>query len=148
MAIDQRTAPYAALFLRVTLGLFAIAHIYWKFYIRPDGLEGWWNGLLQAGYPNWVIIYVLSGEFIGAICLIPGIFTRWVALYTMPLIVGAAQFWLVRKGFFFTGAGAELPTLWAVALIVQAGLGDGAYALIPSPAFPFIGSRHRAMPAE
>ena len=147
MAIDQRTAPYAALFLRITLGLFAIAHIYWKFYIRPDGLEGWWNGLAQASYPNWVIVYVLSGEFIGAICLIPGIFTRWVALYTMPLIAGAAQFWLVRKGFFFTAAGAELPTLWAAALIVQAGLGDGAYALLPSPAFPFIG-RRRAMPAE
>ena len=148
MAIDQRTAPYAALFLRVTLGLFAIAHIYWKFYIRPDGLDGWWNGLAQAGYPNWVIVYVLSGEFIGAICLIPGILTRWVALYTMPLIAGAAQFWLVRKGFFFTAAGAELPTLWAIALIVQAGLGDGAYALVPSPAFPFMGRQRGAMPAE
>jgi len=147
MAIDQRTAPYAALVLRIALGLYAIAHIYWKFYIRPDGLEGWWNGLIQAGYPNWVIVYVLSGEFIGAICLIPGIFTRWVALYTMPLIAGAAQFWLVRKGFFFTAAGAELPTLWATALVVQAGLGDGAYALVPSPAFPFIGQR-RAMAAE
>ena|SRR5579864_7508346 len=147
MAIDQRTAPYAALFLRIALGLYAIAHIYWKFYIRPDGLEGWWNGLLQAGYPNWVIVYVLSGEFLGAICLIPGIFTRWVALYTMPLIAGAAQFWLMRKGFFFTAAGAELPTLWAVALIVQAGLGDGAYALVPSPAFPFTGQR-RAVAAD
>ena len=84
----------------------------------------------------------------GAICLIPGILTRWVALYTMPLIVGAAQFWLVRKGFFFTAAGAELPVLWAVALLVQAGLGDGAFALVRSPAFPFIGTQHRAMPAE
>jgi putative oxidoreductase len=62
--------------------------------------------------------------------------------------VGAAQFWLVRKGFFFTGAGAELPTLWAVALLVQAGLGDGALALVRSPAFPFIGTHHRTMPAE
>jgi putative oxidoreductase len=148
MAIDMRTAPYAALVLRVTLGLFAIAHIYWKFFIRPDGLDGWWNGLTMAGYPNWVIVYVLSGEFLGALLLIPGIYTRWVALYTMPLIVGAAQFWLVRKGFFFTVAGAELPVLWAVALLVQAGIGDGAYALVPSPRFPFLGSRHRAVPAE
>jgi putative oxidoreductase len=146
--IDQRTAPYAVLLLRVTLGIYAIAHLYWKFYVRPDGFEGWWNGLVMAGYPTWVIAYVLSGEFLGAICLIPGIFTRWVALYTFPLIVGAAQFWLVRKGFFFTGAGAELPTLWAVALLVQAGLGDGALALVRSPAFPFIGTHHRTMPAE
>ena len=148
MPIDMRTAPYAALLLRVTLGIYAIAHIYWKFYIRPDGFDGWWNGLSMAGYPNWVILYVLSGEFLGALLLIPGIFTRWVALYALPLIVGAAQFWLVRKGFFFTGAGAELPVLWAVALLVQAGLGDGAYALVPSPPFPFIGRQGRAMPAE
>jgi len=147
MAVDNRTAPYAALFLRVCLGLYAIAHIYWKFYVRPDGFDGWWNGLIQAGYPAWVIVYVLSGEFLGAICLIPGIFTRWVALYCLPLILGAAQFWLVRKGFWFTVAGAELPILWAVALLAQAGLGDGAYALVPSPAFPLISNR-RAVPAE
>ena len=147
MAIDNRTAPYAALFLRVCLGLYAVAHIYWKFYVRPDGFDGWWNGLIQAGYPAWVIVYVLSGEFLGALCLIPGIFTRWVALYCLPLILGAAQFWIVRKGFWFTVAGAELPILWAIALLVQAGLGDGAYALIPSPAFPLIGNR-RAVPAE
>ena len=148
MAIDQRTAPYAALLLRVTLGIYAILHLYWKFYVRPDGFDGWWNGLAMSGYPAWVILYVLSGEFLGAICLIPGICARWVALYAMPLIVGAAQFWMVRKGFFFTAAGAELPVLWAVALIVQAGIGDGAFALVPSPAFPFIGKQRRPMPAE
>lgn len=148
MALDQRTAPYAALFLRVTLGLLAIAHIYWKFYIRDGGFDGWWNGLVMAGYPSWVIVYVLSGEFAGALLLIPGIFTRWVALYALPLMLGASQFWLVRKGFFFTIAGAEMPILWSVALLAQAGLGDGAYALVPSPAFPFIGSQRRAVPAE
>ena len=83
--IDMRTAPYATFLLRVTLGIFAIAHLYWKFFVRPDGFDGWWNGLNTAGYPNWVILYVLSGEFLGALLLIPGIFTRWVALYTLPL---------------------------------------------------------------
>jgi len=148
MAIDQRTAPYAALLLRVTLGVLAILHIYWKFYIRKDGFDGWWSGLEMAGYPQWVIVYVLSGEFAGAICLIPGIYTRWVALYAMPLMVGAALFWTTRTGFFFTVSGAEMPILWAIALIVQAGIGDGAYALVPSPKFPFIGGERRAMPAE
>ena len=136
MPIDMRTAPYAALLLRVTLGIYAIAHIYWKFYIRPDGFDGWWNGLSWQGTRTGSSLYVLSGEFLGALLLIPGIFTRWVALYALPLIVGAAQFWLVRKGFFFTGAGAELPILWAVALLVQAGLGDGAYALVALAALP------------
>ena len=147
MAIDNRTAPYAALFLRVCLGAYAIMHIYWKFYVLPTGFDGWWNGLVQAGYPAWVIIYVLSGEFLGAICLIPGIFTRWVALYCLPLVLGAAQYWIVRKGYWFTVGGAELPLLWSIALLAQAGLGDGALALLPSPAFPVIGNR-RAVPAE
>lgn len=76
--------------------------------------------------------YCISAEFVGAILLIPGIFTRWAALYTLPLIMGAAQFWAVRKGFFFTGAGSELPILWSVILVVQILLGDGPYALVPS----------------
>jgi putative oxidoreductase len=64
--------------------------------------------------------------------LIPGIFTRWAALYALPLLIGAAQFWSVRKGFYFTGAGAELPVVWSVLLIIQILLGDGPYAVVPS----------------
>jgi PhoH-like ATPase len=37
--IDTRTAPYAALLLRLTLGALAIAHLYWKFYVLPGGLD-------------------------------------------------------------------------------------------------------------
>jgi putative oxidoreductase len=147
--IDQRTAPYAALFLRVTLGCLAIAHLYWKFFIRADGagLMSWWENLNNNGYPDWVVLYVLSAEFAGALLLIPGIYTRWVALYCVPLMVAAAQYWSTRTGFFFTSAGAELPVLWTVGLLVQAGVGDGAYALKASPAFPFL-DRGRRVPAE
>ena len=74
------------------------------------------------------LLYVLCAEFAGALLLIPGILTRWVSLFALPVVLGAAQFWLVRKGFFFSDAGAELPTLWGLALIVQALLGNGAYA--------------------
>jgi putative oxidoreductase len=145
--IDQRTAPYAALFLRLTLGYLAIAHLYWKFFVREDGLAGWWANLNTNGYPDFVVYYVLTAEFAGALLLIPGIFTRWVALFCVPLMVAASQYWLVRRGFFFTAAGAELPILWTVGLLVQAGLGDGAYALKASPPFPFL-DRGRAQPAE
>ena len=148
MAIDMRTAPYAALLLRITLGVYFILHLYWKTFVRPDGWGGWWANLNEQGYPDWVVYYVVSGEVIAALCLIPGIFTRWVALYSMPLIVGAAQYWMVRKGFFFTAAGAELPTLWAIRLIAQAGLGDCAYALVRSPDFPLLSKQRHAMPAE
>ena len=144
--LDARTAPYAALLLRLTLGALAIAHLYWKFYVLPGGLDAWWQNLNTQGYPDWVVYYVLSGEFAGAILLIPGVFTRWVALYCLPLMIGAAEYWIVRKGFFFVSAGAEMPMLWSVALLTQAMLGDGAYALVPSPKFALL-SRSRAIHA-
>jgi putative oxidoreductase len=51
------------------------------------------------------------------------------------MMLGAAQFWAVRKGFFFTGAGCEMPLTWGTLLVVQALLGDGPYALVKSPDF-------------
>ena len=130
--IDQRTAPWAALLLRVSLGSLFIAHLYWKFAILPGGLNTWWENFAKSGYPSITPWYGISAEFVGAILLIPGIWTRWAALYTLPLIAGAAHFWAIRKGFFFTGAGSELPIVWSVMLVVQALLGDGLYAVVPS----------------
>lgn len=131
-AIDQRTAPYAALLLRVTLGACFIAHLYWKIALLNGGLPHWWAGLLSNGYPWFVPYYVISAEFVGALCLIPGLYARWAALYALPMMIGAAQFWAVRKGFYFTGAGSELPLLWAMLLVIQALLGDGIWAARPS----------------
>jgi putative oxidoreductase len=131
-ALDQRTAPYAALLLRVTLGALFIAHLYWKLALLDGGLSRWWAGLLHNGYPWFVPHYVISAEFIGALCLIPGLYARWAALYALPMMLGAAWFWAVRKGFYFTGAGSELPLLWALLLLIQALLGDGAWAARPS----------------
>jgi putative oxidoreductase len=122
-------APYPALVLRVTLGLMFITHLYWKFEILPGGLDRWWSGLAANGYPGFVTWYVISAEFAGALLSIPGIYTRWVRLYTLPMMLGAAQFWLVRKGFYFTAAGAELPVIWSIMLVLQAMLGDGPYAV-------------------
>ncbi|HZR89961.1 MAG TPA: DoxX family protein [Bradyrhizobium sp.] len=130
--IDQRTAPWAALLLRVTLGSLFIAHLYWKFAILPGGLHTWWENFAKNAYPAITPWYCISAEFAGAILLIPGICTRWVALYALPLMVGAAHFWAIRKGYFFTGAGAELPVVWSVMLVIQAMFGDGPYAAVPS----------------
>jgi putative oxidoreductase len=130
--IDQRTAPYAALLLRVSLGTLFIAHLYWKFQILDGGLNKWWGNFASNAYPAFVPWYCISAEFVGALLLIPGIYTRWTCLYTLPLIAGAAHFWAVRKGFYFTGAGSELPIVWSIMLVVQTLLGDGAFAVVGS----------------
>jgi putative oxidoreductase len=134
MTRDQTSdGSRTAFHLRLLLGGLFIAHLYWKFAILPGGVQTWWSNLAAAGYPPFVPAYVLSAEFAGALLLIPGVLTRYVALYAMPMILGAAQFWLVRKGFYFTKAGAELPLVWLALLALQAAAGDGAYALVRSP---------------
>lgn len=132
--MDTRTSEARGVFLlRLLLGILFIAHLYWKVAVLPGGLEAWWGNLLKAGYPAVVPAYVLSAELAGALLLVPGVLTRYVALYATPMMIGAAQFWLVRNGFYFTKAGAELPLVWLALLALQAIMGDGSYALVRSP---------------
>ena len=63
----------------------------------------------------------------------------------LPLTIGAAHFWFVRRGFYFTGAGAELPLAWSVMLMVQALLGDGAYAVAPASRWHFKPAQAQAL---
>ena len=123
---------YGAMLLRLLLGALFIAHLSWKVVILDGGLSTWWSGLVSAGYPAFVPAYVLSAEVLGALLLIPGVATRYVAAYAVPMMAGAAQFWWVRNGFYFTKSGAELPLVWLALLLLQIVLGDGAYALVPS----------------
>ena len=129
---EQERQSLGAFLLRVLLGALFIAHLYWKLAVLPGGLPTWWNGLLRSGYPAVVPAYVLSAEVMGALLLIPGIFHRFVALYAIPMMAGAAQYWLVRTGFYFTKSGAELPLVWLALLCLQVVLGDGRYALVRS----------------
>jgi len=132
--MDGRTSRnHGILLLRLLLGALFITHLYWKFALFPGGVMAWWNNIRGLGYPAFVPAYVLSAELAGALLLIPGILTRYIALYAMPMMLGAAQFWFVRKGFYFTSGGAELPLVWLALLGIQATMGDGPYALVRSP---------------
>lgn len=132
MRTELERQNVGAFLLRLLLGALFIAHLYWKLAILPGGLPAWWNGILSSGYPAVVPVYVLSAEIMGALLLIPGIFPRLVALYAIPMMAGAAQYWLVRTGFYFTKSGAELPLVWLALLCLQVVLGDGPFTLVPS----------------
>jgi len=129
--IDTRTAPYGAFILRVALGVLFLAHAGAKFFIfTPAGTAGFFGSL---GLPPELAYVVMAAETLGGIALILGVWTRVVAILLTIILLGAIATVHASAGFFFTNphGGWEYPGLWAVALIVQALLGDGAWALAP-----------------
>jgi len=130
--IDTKTAPYAALLLRVSLGGLLLAHAGLKFFVfTPAGTEKFFASL---GLPGWFGLVIIAGETVCGLALILGIYARIAALLIVPDLLGAVFMVHIHNGFFFTntGGGWEYPAFWAVTLIVLALLGDGAYALYPT----------------
>ena len=105
-----------------------MAHLYWKFSV-PSGFDRLWAGFDFADYPFFARYYTLSAEILGALLLIPGIATRWVCLYTAPLMLGGVLTWMDKNGLRLTASSGGVPSLWFVMLMVQALLGNGPYAV-------------------
>ncbi len=127
--IDSRTAPYAALLLRLTLGFLFLAHLSLKLFVfTPAGTAKFFGSL---GLPSELAYVIMIGEALGGIALILGIWTRVVAVAATPILLGAIFTVHGPAGFWFTNphGGWEYPAFWTVALVVQALLGDGIYAL-------------------
>ena len=127
--IDTRTAPYAALILRVTLGILFLAHAGLKVFVfTPAGAAQFFGSL---GLPPALAYVTILVELVGGLALIVGFHTRWVALALVPVLLGALVTVHGPAGFFFTNpnGGWEYLALWIVALVAQALLGDGAYAI-------------------
>ena len=127
--IDTRTAPYAALLLRLSLGVLFLAHASLKlFTFTPAGTAKFFG---SVGLPPELAYVVIAAEVLGGIALILGVWTRVVAIAIVPILLGAIFTVHGAAGFFFNiaGGGWEFPAFWVVALVVQALLGDGAFAL-------------------
>ena len=126
--IDSRTAPYAALTLRLALGTMFIAHALLKVFVFT--LPGTVQFFESVGLPGALAYATIAAELIGGAMLLLGIQTRWVAALLIPVLLGAT--WIhAPNGWLFTAAkgGWEYPAFLAVAAFVQALLGNGAYAL-------------------
>lgn len=129
---DPRTAPYAALLLRIGLGVMFIAHSLWlKLFVFT--LPGTAQFFGSIGLPPALAYLVFAAEAIGGVALVLGIATRPVALALIPVLLGAT--WAhAGNGWLFTNpnGGWEYPLFLALATAVQALLGAGAFALRPS----------------
>tara|TARA_R110002110_G_scaffold189529_1_gene397812 strand:+ start:1149 stop:1592 length:444 start_codon:yes stop_codon:yes gene_type:complete len=122
-------ADLAATILRVALGILFIAHGWLKLAIfTPAGAAAFFESL---GFPGALAYLVMAAELAGGVALILGVGTRWVSLVLVPVLLGSIYAPHGAAGFFFSneGGGWEYPAFWAITLVVQALLGDGAYAL-------------------
>ena len=126
--IDQRTAPYAALLLRIALGSMFIAHALLKYLVfTPAGTVKFFE---SVGLPGPLAYVTIVAELVGGALILLGLGTRWVAAALVPVLLGAA--WVhAGNGWLFTAlnGGWEYPVFLVIAAIAQALLGDGAYAL-------------------
>lgn len=129
--IDTRTAPYAALILRLSLGILFLAHFGLKLFVfTPAGTAQFFQSL---GLPGGLAYVTMAAELLGAVALILGVYTRIVALALIPILLGAIATVHWSAGFFFTNpnGGWEFPAFWIIGLLVLALVGDGAFALKP-----------------
>jgi len=132
--IDTRTAPYAAFLLRITLGALFLAHAGLKLFVfTPAGTAQFFS---SVGLPPALAYFTMAAEILGGVALILGVWTRIVAIAVIPILLGAIFTVHGSAGFFFNNAqgGWEYPAFWSIALIVQALLGDSAFALKINPA--------------
>jgi putative oxidoreductase len=121
------TTAYATTLLRVTLGAMLLAHGLLKVLVfTVPGTVGFFA---KAGFPGALAYPVIAIEIVGGLMLILGLYSRWVALAAVPVLLGATA---VHSGngwvFSNAGGGWEFPLFWAIALVVLALLGDGAFA--------------------
>ena len=130
--IDTLKAPYAALLLRVSMGVLFLLHgLYLKVFVF--GMAGTGKFFVGLGLPDWFAWVVMLYETVGGLMLIFGVYGRWVALFLGVHLLFAAYLGHWNNGWMFNakGGGYEFPLFWAIACFTLTLLGDGAYALKP-----------------
>jgi putative oxidoreductase len=120
---------YSALLLRLSLGVMLFSHgAIMK--LGTFGLAGTMGYFGSIGLPPLLGALVAFGETAAGLALLSGVLVRTASLATLPIALGAVAVH-AGNGWVFSAPGGswEFPALLAVTLLVQAGLGAGAYAL-------------------
>ncbi len=118
---------YAALVLRSALGLMFLAHGLLKFFVFTlAGTSGFFESL---GFPGWAAYIVAPFEVLAGVALILGVATRWVAMASVVVLLGALVVHS-SNGWLFTNknGGWEYPAFLVLAAIAVALQGGGRIA--------------------
>jgi len=124
----NNNTDYAALMLRIALGVMFIAHGLLKVLVFTlPGTVGFFE---SVGFPGWMAYLVILAEIGGGVLLLAGLGVRIVSLALVPVLLGAAYVHF-GNGWVFSNAngGWEYPVFLTITAIVQSLLGPGKFAL-------------------
>jgi len=125
---DPDRVELGAFVLRLSLGVMFIAHAGLKYFVFT--LPGTAQFFVSLGLPPDLAYFTFGAELVGGILLLLGVYSRYVALALVPILLGAT--WAhVGNGWTFSApnGGWEYPAFLSVAAIVQYLIGDGVFAL-------------------
>jgi putative oxidoreductase len=122
------TQQIGALVLRLALGVMFVAHAALKVFVFT--LPGTAAFFASQGFPGWTAYPVVAGELAAGVLLLVGVQVRLASLAMLPILMGALTVHL-PNGWVFSApnGGWEYPAFLIVLVIVQALIGEGAYAL-------------------
>ena len=96
-------ADLAALLLRASMGVLFLVHAGIKIFVfTPAGTVGYFASL---GLPAVLAYAVIMAELFGGLALLLGLWTRWVSLALLPVLLGAIFLSHGAKGFLFSNPG-------------------------------------------
>ena len=126
---SPRLPACGAALLRVLLGVLFLVHFLTKLLVfTPAGTVAYFQSL---GLPGGLAYVTMAIEFGLGVVLVLGVWSRWIGLIGVPLLLGTIVSVHGANGFGFANAGGgwEYPAVWAALLVVHALLGEGAFAL-------------------
>ena len=128
MTHSNSNNAFGPFILRLALGSVLLAHGLLKLFVfTPAGTVGYFESL---GLPAIAAHLTIFAEVAGGTALILGLYTRLVALLTIPVLLGAT--WVhLSNGWLFSnpGGGWEFPALLVVLAIALVFQGAGTLAL-------------------
>lgn len=120
---------HAQALTRITLGVVLFAHGY-ILKVQTFTVGGTVGFFESIGLPAIAAYAVILGETLGGLALILGVFSRLVALLSLPILLGALNMHL-GNGWLFSNAngGWEFPLVLVVMAVSVAVGGAGSFAL-------------------
>ncbi|PVA08244.1 DoxX family protein [Thalassorhabdomicrobium marinisediminis] len=127
MTFETNTNVGATL-ARLSLGVILLAHGLLKLFVFTlPGTVAFFDSL---GYPAIIAYLTVFAEVVGGAALIAGLYSRLVAVLSLPVLIGS--FWVhAGNGWLFSneGGGWEFPALLVALAVIVAIQGGGAFAL-------------------